>query len=122
MITYFTVLSAKSQITGARVRHALVTASAITTGFTRAQTGHIYSNKQDSKNIENIKVYRGYNRNNEIIFWQKLRIRQKPNIYEYFELNFLTTLFYKLTVSKTGPEIIKSCESVKKKALHGSIT
>lgn len=68
MITYFTVLSAKSQITGARVRHALVTASAITTGFTRAQTGHIYSNKQDSKNKKNIKVYRGYNRNNEIIF------------------------------------------------------
>lgn len=68
MITYFTVLSAKSQITGARVRNTLVTASAITTGFTRAQTGHIYSNKHDSKNIENIKVYRGYNRNNEIIF------------------------------------------------------
>lgn len=63
MLTYFTVLSAKTQITGARVRHALVTASAITTGFTRAHTGHIYSNKQDSKNIENIKIYRGYNRN-----------------------------------------------------------
>lgn len=41
---------------------------------------------------------------------------------EYCELIFLTTLFYKLTVSKSGPEIIKSCESVKKKALHGSIT
>lgn len=37
---------------------------------------------------------------------------------EYCVLNFLKTLYYKLTVSKRGPEIIKS----KKIALHGSIT
>lgn len=39
---------------------------------------------------------------------------------EYWVLYFLTTLYYKLT--ERGPEIIKSCESVKKIALHGSIT
>lgn len=87
-------------------------------GLLEHKPGKSIKKKLDSKNIENIKVYRGYNRNNEIIFWKNLRIRQKQNICEYCELNFLTTLYYKLTVSKSGQEIIKSCESVKIKKLY----